>query len=321
MARGRARISATITGRLAGGSGVAPSIPRPPAFATAAASAGWATKPIPALTNGWRTPYRAGQPGRDPCGHRSSSAWSAPPVPFRWAAGLGVNSRHCADAIGRAAAAPSSTDRTMSAAGRTSSISPTVWPANGMYSSPRPRRSAASTCGDGHRRVHGVRAGGERVRERRAQHARLGRRAARPVGRGQHPVGVGHLHRVDRIGGEDPLLPARRDRHLAAGQEARAHHDAGGAERERGGQPAAVGDPAGGDHRDVPRQVDQLRDEHHRRDEAAVAAGLAALGDEDVGAGGEGLLGLGAVDNLLHPADAGVVCAGDQVGAHARGGS
>jgi hypothetical protein len=49
-----------------------------------------------------------------------------------------------------------------------------------------------------------------------------------------------------------------------------------------------------------------------------VAAGLAALCDDDVGAGGQGLLGLPAVHHLLDAEDAGVVGAGDQVGGHAE---
>ena len=53
----RLRISATITGRLTGGSGVAPMIPRPPVLLTAAASGGYATKAMPAPTNGCTRPY------------------------------------------------------------------------------------------------------------------------------------------------------------------------------------------------------------------------------------------------------------------------
>ena len=46
-----------------------------------------------------------------------------------------------------------------------------------------------------------------------------------------------------------------------------------------------VADPAGREHRHVgPDRVDDLGDEHHRRDVAAVAAGLGALGDDDVDA-------------------------------------
>ena len=50
-----------------------------------------------------------------------------------------------------------------------------------------------------------------------------------------------------------------------------------------GGEAAAVEQAAGGDDRDLlADRVDDLRDERHRRDGAGVAAGLGALGDDEV---------------------------------------
>ena len=52
---------------------------------------------------------------------------------------------------------------------------------------------------------------------------------------------------------------------------------------ERGGQAAPVEQAAGGDDRHLLADgVDDLRDEGHRRDRAGVAAGLGALGDDEV---------------------------------------
>ena len=56
------------------------------------------------------------------------------------------------------------------------------------------------------------------------------------------------------------------------------------AERERGGDLAAAADAAGREHRRGRDRVDDLGDEHHRRDLAGVAAGLVALGDDHVDA-------------------------------------
>ena len=68
---------------------------------------------------------------------------------------------------------------------------------------------------------------------------------------------------------------------LGRGDEARAHPHALRAERERGGQAAAVDDGAGGEHRNFHR-VDDLRDQRDARDLAGVAAGLRALRDDGV---------------------------------------
>ena len=88
-----------------------------------------------------------------------------------------------------------------------------------------------------------------------------------------------------------------------------------GTEGEGGRHLPAGGDAAGGEHRDVVAdRVDDLGHEDHRGDLAAVAAGLRALGDDDVDALGDLPLGV-----LLRPhqrADdhAGVVRGLDDVG-------
>ena len=148
-----------------------------------------------------------------------------------------------------------------------------------------------------------------------AQRARLGRRAWPRVWR-HEPFAVLDLDRVERSGGDEALLAVGGDPHLAAGQEARAHADARGAQREGGGEAAPVGDPAGSDDRDLAGDVDDLRDEHHRGHQATVTAGLPALGDKHVRSGPDRLLGLVDVHHLLDPQDAGVVGARDQVDGH-----
>src|SRR4029077_9867119 len=76
-----ARNRSTITARLSAGSGDAPSTPNPPALVTAAASCSCAMNPIPAPTNGCRTPYsrvnrvsRAATSGGAPTARRSPSS-------------------------------------------------------------------------------------------------------------------------------------------------------------------------------------------------------------------------------------------------------
>ena len=93
------------------------------------------------------------------------------------------------------------------------------------------------------------------------------------------------------------LIPQR----LAGRGEAGAHRDAGRTQCERRGQATAIGDAAGGDDRDRRDGVDHGRNEAHgaaRR--AGMAAGVAALRDDDVGARGGGFLGL---RQRLHLAD------------------
>ena len=108
---------------------------------------------------------------------------------------------------------------------------------------------------------------------------------------------------------------------LGGGDEPGADPDAVGAEGQRGGEPPTVEDPAGGDDRDpVPDGVDDLGDERHRRHRPGVAAGLGALGDDEVAAGfdrGDGVAHLAAHVDDEHVA---VVAALDHVAGHAEGG-
>jgi hypothetical protein len=107
-----------------------------------------------------------------------------------------------------------------------------------------------------------------------------------------------------------------RDRHLGGGQETGAEAGPLGPEGQCRGEPPAVGDAACGDHGYLPGDVDDLRDQHHRRDEPAVPAGLASLGDNHVRARLYRLHRLPHVHDLLKPQDPGVVCLGDQVTGH-----
>jgi hypothetical protein len=80
-----------------------------------------------------------------------------------------------------------------------------------------------------------------------------------------------------------------------AGDEAGAHPDALGAQRQAGGEAAAVIEAAGADHGDLHR-FDRLGQQRQGADEARMAAAFAALADDRVTAG---LLGL---DRVLHRA-------------------
>ncbi len=97
------------------------------------------------------------------------------------------------------------------------------------------------------------------------------------------------------------------------------------AERHRGSHLATAADAPGAEDRDVDR-VDDLGDQHHRTDLAGVAAGLGALGDDQVDA--RGLVALGVLRAsrertdqpafLLHPVDQELrrraECVGDEGG-------
>ena len=83
-----------------------------------------------------------------------------------------------------------------------------------------------------------------------------------------------------------PLLRVEVRYSSVVSQRARPH--ALRAQRERGGDLASGADAARAEHRHVGADgVDDLRHEHHRRDLSGVAAGLVALGDDDVDAVGD----------------------------------
>jgi hypothetical protein len=94
------------------------------------------------------------------------------------------------------------------------------------------------------------------------------------------------------------------DQRLGAGPQARAYQHAIRTQHQRGSKAAAVGDAAGGDQQRVraaPRQqVGDLGHQRYGRASCAVAAGLGALGDDDVGAGVQRGFG---VPHVLHLAD------------------
>ena len=88
-----------------------------------------------------------------------------------------------------------------------------------------------------------------------------------------------------------------------------------------GGQAPAVEQAAGGDHRHpVADRVDDLGHEGHRGDRAGVAAGLGALGDDEVAAALDG--GDGVADLAAHAPDQHVVVVQqvDGVAGHAEAG-
>ena len=63
------------------------------------------------------------------------------------------------------------------------------------------------------------------------------------------------------------------------------HHTPFGAQRQRGGDLAAPGDATRGQHRHRGHRVDDLGNQHHRRNLAGVTTGFGALGDDQVDAG------------------------------------
>ena len=81
-----------------------------------------------------------------------------------------------------------------------------------------------------------------------------------------------------------------------------------GAERQRRGDLASVGDAAGCEHGGRRHGVDDLGHEHHRADLAGVATGLGALGDDQVDAGGT--LALGVDDRADEAGDEDVTVVG-----------
>ena len=129
--------------------------------------------------------------------------------------------------------------------------------------------------------------------------------AARRTGvqreRRHHELAVAHFDHVRRVGGQDPVLPLRIDRHLGAGKEPGPDHHPLCAQREGCRQAAAVADAARGEDGHVTGQVDHLRHEDHGRDPPGVAAGLPALRGEHVCTRLQGDLGATHVPHLLDP--------------------
>ena len=90
-------------------------------------------------------------------------------------------------------------------------------------------------------------------------------------------------------GADQGVLVARNRARFGRGDEPRADPRAVGSEGEGGGEPAAVEDPTGRDHRDLStHRVDDLGNERHRGDGSGVASGLRALCDHEVAPGFDG---------------------------------
>ena len=94
-----------------------------------------------------------------------------------------------------------------------------------------------------------------------------------------------------------------------------------GAEDQRSRDAAPVGDAPSGDHRNDTGDVDNGRDEHHRRHPPGVPARLCPLGDQNVGPRVESDGRRLGVTHGLHPHDAAFVCRRDEIGgdAHVEG--
>ena len=222
--------------------------------------------------------------------------------------------------VPRASSASRTKRSTSSPAGTISSMLPTPCPAgqnsrsgstSGVEGSP-PRWLAPScmlftTCI------------GERLR-----HASLGVERLRVIvlddAAGLAGVGAGDRGAV-LVGAQQRFLVPRHAVGLGRGDEAGAHPDAVGAQRERGGQAAAVDDPPGRHHGDaLAHRVDDLRDQGEGRDLAGVPARLGALGDDDVAARlhrGDGVAHLAA---HAHDEDVAAVAEVDDVARHAEAG-
>ena len=76
---------------------------------------------------------------------------------------------------------------------------------------------------------------------------------------------------------------------FVAGEEGGTAKHAAGAEHQRCGQTASVGDAACRDNRDLARNVDDGRHERQCRALAAMSAGLCSLGNDDVRAAVDGV--------------------------------
>ena len=167
-------------------------------------------------------------------------------------------------------------------------------------------------------RIHGRWVGFEPIDERCAECPRRRRLAGRELQgeRRHHELAVPHLDHVRRVGGQDPVLPLRIDRHLGAGEEPGADHHPLRAQREGCRQAAAVADAARGEDGHVTGQVDHLRHEDHGRDPPGIAAGLPALCGEHVRTRLQGERGAPHVSHLLDPSRTHVMGFRDPLGGH-----
>ena len=109
-------------------------------------------------------------------------------------------------------------------------------------------------------------------------HADLSIRAGLPVSERDRSVSA-------EVAREELLLHHRVGLGLLGGEPHRSAPHALRAERHGRRHLAAAADAAGAEHRDGGDRVDDLGDEHHRADLAGVAAGLGALGDDEVDPG------------------------------------
>src|SRR5215470_16050047 len=93
-------------------------------------------------------------------------------------------------------------------------------------------------------------------------------------------------HRAVLVDGQNLLLVVVVAERLVGGDESRPHPHTDGAQREGGGQPAAVGDAARGHHGRRAHGIHHGRHQHEPADAARVPAGLMPLGDHHVHAVG-----------------------------------
>ena len=156
-------------------------------------------------------------------------------------------------------------------------------PSRHIAPTPRPvmarKRSAFATARGNARSTTAT--GLEPIDQRRVQHAV------------RHAVDLRRHDRAGDAAAEVHLLDRRRHGRVGGEEEAGSHRDAVGAVGERGHEPAAVEEPAGGDHRHAPGdRVDHLGQQDRRRDRPGVPAALTALDEHGVDAPLQHLLGM-----------------------------
>ena len=141
------------------------------------------------------------------------------------------------------------------------------------------------------------------IDQRRSQRPRRGRSPRRQFERERwhHALAARDLHGVSGVGRHDALLPGRSIAISVLAKKRVPSSTPSAPSASAAAMPAAVGDAAGGQYRDVTRDVDHLRHQHHRRDPARVAPRLPALRHEHVGTQLERELGGVPVAHLLHP--------------------